>query len=158
MLHRAHVSARGEREGKSMKGATRRRKQIPKNAPKALRSVGPTTYREGWASLALSSVQSRKGCHLNANLITIVVQKFGIWKALVPTLPILQGASSLHIFQYLVGPLGLTVGLQMVCWAKIELGVHRFMKLLPKFSRELGSSVRHDPLGDSMQTYYPGHV
>jgi hypothetical protein len=34
------VSARGEREGKSTKDTTGRRKRIPKNAPKALGPVG----------------------------------------------------------------------------------------------------------------------
>jgi hypothetical protein len=36
----ACVSVIGEREGKSVKGATRQRKSIPKNAPKALGHVG----------------------------------------------------------------------------------------------------------------------
>jgi hypothetical protein len=54
----SHMSARGEREGKLAKGVTRRRKSIPKNAPKALGAVGPgerqrPTGRGGptWAEL-----------------------------------------------------------------------------------------------------------
>jgi hypothetical protein len=46
----------------------------------------------------LQSVQSLKGCHLNARLITVVVRNFSIWKTLVPTLPILQSVSSQHVF------------------------------------------------------------
>jgi hypothetical protein len=39
------VSARGEREGKSTKDTTGRRKRIPKNAPKALGPVGSSERR-----------------------------------------------------------------------------------------------------------------
>jgi hypothetical protein len=46
----------------------------------------------------------------------------------------------------------------MVCQAKIELGVHRFMKLLPKLGCELRASIRHNFLWYSMQTYDTGHV
>jgi hypothetical protein len=41
---------------------------------------------------------------------------------------------------------------------KIQFGVHRLMKLLPKFGGELGTSVRHGLPWYSVEAYYPGHV
>jgi hypothetical protein len=46
----------------------------------------------------------------------------------------------------------------MIGGTKIQFGVHRLMKLLPKFGGELGASVQHDLLWYSVEAHSPGHV
>jgi hypothetical protein len=78
------------------------------------------------------------------------VRELSIRRTLIPTTTMFKGTSSQHIFQNLICPLSLSVGLRVIGWAKVQLCIHGLMKLLPKMRCELGTSVRHYLLRHTM--------
>ena len=59
---------------------------------------------------------------------------------------------SKHIFENLIYSLRLTIGLRMISRTANELSTKGCMEVLPKTCNELGTTVRNDSLGYSMQT------
>jgi hypothetical protein len=53
-------------------------------------------------------------CHLQTSLIAIVIRELCQGQTLVPTLIKVQDACSQHVFQNLIYPFGLTIGLRMI--------------------------------------------
>ena len=66
-----------------------------------------------------TSIQRIKRCHLETLLITVVVWELCIWQTLIPTITILKCTSSQHIFQNLVDPFSLSIGLRVVSRTEI---------------------------------------
>jgi hypothetical protein len=70
-----------------------------------------------------------------------------------PILLIVQQTSLEHIFKNLVHSLRLTIGLWLISWTMDQMCPQGSMQLLPEMSDKLGSSVRNDHLGHTMETH-----
>jgi hypothetical protein len=68
------------------------------------------------------SVKSIEWCHLQTGLIAIVIRELCRGQTLVPTLIKVQDACSQHVFQDLIYPFGLTIGLWVIAGTTNQLG------------------------------------
>src|SRR6185312_17454384 len=74
------------------------------------------------------------------------------------TSTVLNGTSSQHIRQHLVGSLCLPICLRVISRTEMQLRIQRIMELLPESRSELRSSVRYNLLGHTMQADNPRDV
>ena len=87
------------------------------------------------------SIQGFKGCHFDTFLIAVVVREFSEWQTLIPFLTIRKHTGPQHIFQNLINPLGLTIGLWMINRTADQLCAQSSMELFPEPCNELCSTI-----------------
>src|SRR6185312_15235805 len=74
------------------------------------------------------------------------------------TSTVLNGTSSQHILQHLVGSLCLPICLRVISRTEMQLRIQRIMELLPEPRSKLRPSVRYDLIGHTMQADNPRYV
>ena len=85
--------------------------------------------------------QRFKWCNYNALLIAIVVSELNEMQLFLPTTLEIQNASLQHILKSLNRPLRLTIHLQMISCAILQLRSHGTLKTFLERGGELGISI-----------------
>lgn len=91
----------------------------------------------------LPPIQNHKRRSINTGMIVVVVGELGQWKISIPTPAEIRHGCSDHIFERMYSLITLSIGMGVVCCAKMQLSTQLLIKFPPKSGGEANISIRN---------------